>query len=170
MKNLKTVDLEQKVETRFCAWVVEEKNLYWFDVLWGNNGSGNGWIGLVPYGLEQSEKSYRDNVSNYGKDDFIVLPYSDNYIVVDGELYEKSAYEVGTVGYWLDKMDEPERSQALENAVNPRCKFKGLDHPVGSIADAINFGSLWEKTPTTQGWNYWNDLRIKYSEKEDYPF
>lgn len=35
-------------EHKYRAWHREEKQMYWFDITWGNFGLGGGWIGMVP--------------------------------------------------------------------------------------------------------------------------
>jgi uncharacterized phage protein (TIGR01671 family) len=36
----------------YRAWHREEKDMYWFDVTWGNYEQGNGWIGMIPIAEE----------------------------------------------------------------------------------------------------------------------
>jgi uncharacterized phage protein (TIGR01671 family) len=38
-------------ELKFRAWHKVQKQMYWFDVMWGNlHGSGSGYIGMCPFG------------------------------------------------------------------------------------------------------------------------
>ena len=34
-------------EHKYRAWHRDEKQMYWFDITWGNFGQGDGWIGMV---------------------------------------------------------------------------------------------------------------------------
>lgn len=35
-------------EHKYRAWHRKEKQMYWFDITWGNFGQGDGWIGMIP--------------------------------------------------------------------------------------------------------------------------
>jgi hypothetical protein len=86
MDGMEPVNLEQKVETRFCFWDTQSKKLWWFDALWGDDYKNKNRIlyDLCEYG---SKKKYRI-VTLVEK--LILLPYHDNYLVEDGVLYQKS--------------------------------------------------------------------------------
>jgi hypothetical protein len=86
--------------------------------------------------------------------------------VKDGELFLKQEYAPGTVGYYLDQLQEPYRAQALENAVDKISYYKGIEYEVDSIFEAIYFGFVWDKTPENQGAIYWNDLHRSLIVKE----
>lgn len=162
MENLKQVDLEQKIETRFCAWNPDTKKLYTWIIFGGESGYRTGMTGVVPYRHDVTGKKIKVGAWPLNS---IILPYSDNYVIKDGVLYEKSAYEPGTVGYWLDKLDEPERSQAFENMANFDCIIKNLHDECDSISDAIINSLTWKKTP--QDYDYWEQLYDEYYRKEN---
>lgn len=42
---------------KFRAWHRNQKEMYWFDVTWGNFLEGNGWIGMVP--IAERERRFR---------------------------------------------------------------------------------------------------------------
>ena len=156
MKNLKPVDLGQKVETRFCAWHRNNKKLFYLDVFFGNYTEST----IKVRGYPHSDNS----IITLDRNEAFILPYSDNYVVQDGVLYEKSAYEPGTAGYWLDKMDEPERSQALVSMQIPECVVLNLQDEEDSISDAIINAFVWKNT--AQGEDYWSKLYDKYCREE----
>lgn len=41
-----------KREIKFRAWHEERKQMYSFDIMWGNFNTGNGYIGMIPFGEE----------------------------------------------------------------------------------------------------------------------
>ena len=67
-----------------------------------------------------------------------------------------------TIQHYLEKMEEPERIQALRI-----CRDKGsldlkLDPDSGSVRSAIFIGFIWEETD--QGDDYWLEIQRKYIE------
>lgn len=40
-------------EYKFRAWDRDDKIMYWFDLMWGNYGRGDGYIGMVEWGLSR---------------------------------------------------------------------------------------------------------------------
>jgi hypothetical protein len=60
-----------------------------------------------------------------------------------------------TIEFWLNKMEEPERSQALNN-----CKKLKDESIAKSIPDAICMGFYWFETP--EGDDYWREIQDKY--------
>jgi len=61
---------------------------------------------------------------------------------------------------WLMMMDEPERSQAIENAEKQYPEW--LNDDEGSIYRTLCRSFSWDKTPKEQGWYYWNNIAEKY--------
>lgn len=58
-----------------------------------------------------------------------------------------------TIKQWLQELEEPYRTQALEHA-----KAYGINTNIESSLDqALLAGFIWEDT--LQGWDYWNDVR-----------
>jgi len=49
-------------EIKFRAWHKEAKQMYWFDVMEGNHGHGNGYIGMALFGETITKTIYRDNI------------------------------------------------------------------------------------------------------------
>ena len=81
---MEPINLEQKVETRFCMWDKRTAKLWWFDALWGGySDPGNLFYTLAEYGSAKKFKflTIAENL--------VILPYSDNYVVEGGILYEK---------------------------------------------------------------------------------
>lgn len=59
---------------------------------------------------------------------------------------------------WLSEMEEPERSQAIENCKNDE-PYTG-DNENDSIFWALGDSFIFAETP--QGWDYWESIRKKY--------
>jgi hypothetical protein len=56
---------------------------------------------------------------------------------------------------WLEKLEEPYRSEALENH-NPNY-YEWMGSPeVDNVVDALGFAFWWRASP--QGQDYWNEL------------
>ena len=66
--------------------------MYWFDIMWGNNGHGNGWVGMAPIGEEMSMVRHRDNLINISPDDCEIMQYT-GIKFNDAELYEGDIIE-----------------------------------------------------------------------------
>lgn len=58
-----------------------------------------------------------------------------------------------TIKQWLNELEEPYRTQALENAED----YGGINNTATSLDDALLAGFLWDKTE--QGWDYWEEVR-----------
>lgn len=57
--------------------------------------------------------------------------------------------------FWLNQMEEPERSQALKNYVEI------LNEPLAkSIPDALCMAFMWDESP--EGGVYWVEIQEKY--------
>lgn len=56
-----------------------------------------------------------------------------------------------TVKQWLEELQEPYRTKALNNLVS-----MWADYEVESMYDAIQEAFFWSRTD--EGFNYWNDL------------
>lgn len=63
-----------------------------------------------------------------------------------------------TIKYWLEKLDEPYRSQALQNT-----SFNRLEWLASCIGNAIADAFAWRNTP--EGHDYWLDFHRKISER-----
>jgi hypothetical protein len=62
------------------------------------------------------------------------------------------------IEFWLNKMEEPERSQAFSN-----CKRLTVETTAKSIPDAICMAFYWHDTP--EGGDYWCEIQDKYFKK-----
>ena len=51
-----------KREIKFRVWDIEARRMFWFDLLWGNHNTGNGYVGVAPWGEPQSKRLHRDNM------------------------------------------------------------------------------------------------------------
>ena len=63
-------------ELKLKAFHKPSKIMYWFDLMWGNNGHGNGWIGMVPFGEPMTRNSHRDNVINIDPSDCDIMQFT----------------------------------------------------------------------------------------------
>lgn len=75
----------------------------------------------------------------------------------------KPIYEVGTIGYYLDKMNEPERSLAFENTMPEKLTEQVTISGSCAIKYTLDSAFLWEATAEKgQGWRFWWDIQDKY--------
>jgi len=44
--------MKNRRKLKFRAWHIERKQMYAFDVCWGNYNTGGGYIGMIPFGEE----------------------------------------------------------------------------------------------------------------------
>lgn len=77
-------------ELKFKAFHLPSKQMYWFDLTWGNHGHGNGWIGMVEWGKEQTEdgKPYRWNMVQVDPDDCEIMEFTGLFDKNSVEIYE----------------------------------------------------------------------------------
>lgn len=70
-----------------------------------------------------------------------------------------------TIREFLEMMDEPERSQAIENAKAYDEKQMDIIPGIQSIAWSLQTGFSWIKTPEGQGYGYWYLITKKYENR-----
>ena len=64
-------------EIKYRAWHKEQKQMYWFDVMWGNYSQGSGYIGMVELGKpRESDSSYNGNQRFIDPHDCVLLQYT----------------------------------------------------------------------------------------------
>lgn len=63
-----------------------------------------------------------------------------------------------TIKYWLNKLPEPAKSQALENV--KQYDKKSLNLKSSNIIDAIGNAFVWFDSP--QGHDYWENIADNY--------
>ena len=75
-------------ELKFKAFHKPSKIMYWFDLMWGNNGQGNGWIGMVPFGELMTKNNHRDNVINIDPSDCDIMQFTGLKDINGTDIYE----------------------------------------------------------------------------------
>jgi len=81
-------------ELKFKAFHIPTKTMYWFDLMWGNNGHGNGWIGMVPFGEPMTRNSHRDNLINIDPEDCEIMQFTGKTDMHESDLYEGDKIEI----------------------------------------------------------------------------
>ena len=71
-------------------------------------------------------------------------------------------YPPKTIGWWLVKLDEPYRTQAINNWKNSDLYNQYKDHKFSNIHNAVNYAFAWITSP--EGGTYWSDLYNKYDD------
>lgn len=69
-----------------------------------------------------------------------------------------------TIEEWLNELEEPYRTQAIENTKR-LAGTERLYEPADNITDALMSAFIWETSP--EGYEYWSDLFGKYLEQEN---
>lgn len=65
-----------------------------------------------------------------------------------------------TIEEWFNELEEPYRTQAIENARNLNIDKDRLEDLADSMSDAIMIAFIWCHSP--EGHEYWSDLFGKY--------
>lgn len=76
-------------EIKFRAWDRDDKIMYWFDLMWGNYGKGDGHIGMVEWGLPRdTEYMYNGNQTMVDPEDCEIMRCTGVLDKNDKEIYE----------------------------------------------------------------------------------
>ena len=105
-------------ELKYRAWHKEHKQMYWFDLMWGNlYGSGSGYIGMCPFGIPRKYINITsDNREEISPQDCEIMQYTglkDKHgkEVYEGDIlqvdYSKRVVEVAwRKGTWVAKYED----------------------------------------------------------------
>ena len=65
-------------EIKFRAWHRERKQMYWFDIMWGNfYPVGSGYIGMCPFGVKRKQINFlTDNREEIDPHDCELMQYT----------------------------------------------------------------------------------------------
>lgn len=84
-------------ELKFKAFHKPSGEMYWFDLMWGNHGQGNGYIGMVKWGEEQSKPgNYRGNMVLVDPTDCEIMQFTGLLDKNDKEIYQGNIIKTGT--------------------------------------------------------------------------
>ena len=75
-------------ELKFKAFHIPTKTMYWFDLMWGNNGHGNGYIGMAPFGEPMTKYKHRDNLINVDPTDCELMQFTGLHHQGTTEVYQ----------------------------------------------------------------------------------
>lgn len=56
------MDEEKEREIKFKMWNIKLKEMFEYNILWGNYGQGDGYIGVIPFGESLTKYRYKDNM------------------------------------------------------------------------------------------------------------
>lgn len=92
-------------EIKYKAYHEEQKQMYWFDVMWGNYSQGGGYIGMVEFGKQRdSDSSFNGNQTLVDPSNCILLQYwkddHEGVAMYEGDLIEFH-YFYGSLGAGL---------------------------------------------------------------------
>ena len=72
-------------EHKYKVWNRKLKEMFWFDLTWGNCGHGDGWIGMLP--ITEHKRTYvPDNRIQIDPDDCEILQYTSLKVKNDVEM------------------------------------------------------------------------------------
>jgi hypothetical protein len=81
-------------ELKFRAFHKPSGIMYWFDIMNGNNGNGNGWIGMAPFGEDMSKPgNHRGNLVNVDPADCEMMAFTSRLDKMCKEIYDGDILE-----------------------------------------------------------------------------
>ena len=108
-------------EHKYRAWHREEKQMYWFDITWGNFGEGDGWIGMIPID-EKKINYFPSNQTQISPESVELMEYTNKEDKNGNEIYEgdilhyisKKGYD--SSGFYLIEWDEEDCTFVCERS------------------------------------------------------
>lgn len=113
-------------DIKFRAWHNESKQMYWFDIMWGNHDRGNGYIGMVEFGKDRDKQgNYRGNVT-------LVDPDNCNIMQCTG-LKDEKGVEIYECDILIWNVNEVSRTSEVYYDELQACFWMGKDKTSGHL-------------------------------------
>jgi len=127
-------------EIKFRAWNRLDKQMYWFDLMWGNYRQGDGWIGMLPVG--ETDKSKRRQIDPY---DCEIIQYTGLHDRNSTEIYEGDVL-LFPKGIWGGDEDH----RFVVEWDKSRAAFVGDGTPYDWQNYCAVIGNVWENPQSTE--------------------